>query len=185
MALTVEDGSIVSGANSYATVADTAAFFSSRGFTTPEGGYEPLLLLAMDALNGLDYRGQKTSEASDLPFPRKDVSNLDGVLYSDDSIPPNLRLAQMWLARHISEGSDPGAVAERTIKMEKVDVLEIEYATATSNEKNVTSFSDLPRVYNLLYHLIRPGSVGFFRTSSDNNTENSEGRTTIGVVDRA
>ena len=54
MALIIEDGSIVSGANSYAAHTDLADYAALRdvALTTDQGEREALLVKAMDALYG-------------------------------------------------------------------------------------------------------------------------------------
>lgn len=102
MALTIEDGSGVANANSYATVIATKAFATARGFalaTATDAVVELNLTLAKDYLEGLraEYQGTKTAKANALQFPRVGVE-VDGFAVDADEIPDCLVQAQMRLA---------------------------------------------------------------------------------------
>ena len=116
MTLTVEDGSVVAGANSYVSVADMeawaearnidllAVYAATRKITEPTGddataAIEGLLINAMDYLESLrgEYQGMKTAKDNPLQWPRSSVI-IDGWSLDDDEIPDCLVQAQMRLA---------------------------------------------------------------------------------------
>src|SRR4051812_42111718 len=101
MALTIEDGSGVSGANSYASVADARAYALARGltFSAVDGDVETALVLACDKLETYRFRGLKTDEAQALQWPRKCVY-IENALHplADDAIPARIVQAQCQLA---------------------------------------------------------------------------------------
>lgn len=125
MAIVIEDGTIVTGANSYATEAELTAYALARG-TTIASGQETLLLKAMDYLEQLDYVGTKYTKDQPLQWPRDGVY-IDGFPYTTTEIPPQVVTAQLAVALAINSGFDPLATIERATSREKLDVLEVEY----------------------------------------------------------
>ncbi len=152
MALIIEDGTGIVGANSYISVNDCTVYLSDRGFTLSTGTYEPFLLRAMDTLAGLTYCGLKANTVNDLQFPRTDIKDTQGVLYGGTVVPVAIQRAQLWLAHYVSIGNDLSEIAEPAIKKEKVDVLETEFFESTSNRK--IKIGDLPNVITYLRHLL-------------------------------
>ena len=153
MTLIVETGSIIANANSYVSVNDAQAFLSARGVSIDhnDNKCESLLLRSMDVLNALDYCGTRSTVAQALPFPRSGVSLSDSRPLADNAIPPELIAAQVWCAYYIWMGSDPSAVSVAGVKREKVDALEVEYATSS---KTSITVSDMPNVKNALKYLV-------------------------------
>lgn len=143
MALIVETGAGVSGANSYVSLADAQAFINARelGATLTEGH----LLRAMDALTDVQWSGYKAAASNPLPWPRTHVYDADGFSVDTDSVPASVVNAQIWLAYHIASGDDPAAIATPAIKSEKVDVLETTYAVSESATTRISLLS-LPNV---------------------------------------
>lgn len=105
MALTIEDGSLVAGADSYVSVADARTYAVKMGATFPpddddgNAAAEILLREAMSFLESLrsSYQGTKVSRDQDLQFPRVGVE-IDGFEVDSDSIPKELIQAQIELA---------------------------------------------------------------------------------------
>jgi hypothetical protein len=101
MALVVEDGSQVQGANSYISVDDARAYASARGLTLPvsSADVEILLTKALDFIEVFrsQFQGKKTSSAQALQWPRTRVV-IDGESFASDEIPEELRKAQAQLA---------------------------------------------------------------------------------------
>lgn len=141
MALVIEDGTGVADAVSLATSAEADAFLTLRGISLPSGmnNYEASLLSAMDAMKYLNYKGSKSYDGNQLPFPRDDIG-------FDDSIPTQVKEAQIWLCHYISTGVDLTAQATPAIKKTKVDVIETEFAVADVSQSKV-ALRDLPNVY--------------------------------------
>ena len=134
--LTVEDGSIVTGADSFVSVADAAQYLYDRGLITSESAITAgLLRRGLDALLALSCLA-----AYRLP------------LASVTDIPSELAQAQAWVAYYISvsASNDPTAIASGgTVKREKVDVIEREYMDG-DGKKSATSIADMPSVVGLL-----------------------------------
>jgi hypothetical protein len=97
MALTIEDGTGVAGANSYISVADAQDYADLRGLSVTIT--EALLIKACDYLEALrgDYQGEKTSGDNSLQWPRTGVT-VDGFSIGTDEIPDILISAQAQLA---------------------------------------------------------------------------------------
>ena len=96
MALTIEDGTVVSSANSYITDAEFTAYADSRGFTYPTTAAlrEPLIIRAMDYLENQPYKGWRVDPDNQLlPFPRSNVWS-NGRVIDSTEIPRELKSAQ-------------------------------------------------------------------------------------------
>ena len=155
MAIVVEDGSIVSGANSYVTEAELTTYATDRGITIT-GDTSVLLIKAMDWLEAQEFVGYKYTEDQPLQWPRFNYI-IDGYYKDSDYIPPELKNGLMALAVNIDSGIDPLASTQRTTKREKVDVLEVEYADNSVSEP-------ISRTHLVaLRKLLRGGSGGSLR----------------------
>lgn len=106
MALIVEDGSSVSGAESYISVADADAYHEARGNTAWDviDDKEALLRKATDYMVGkyrLRWAGVRTYSDQVLDWPRANVPVMDvhGIIYYDSSeIPQAIKHACAILA---------------------------------------------------------------------------------------
>ncbi len=99
MALIVEDGTEVSGANSYTAHTDLATYATLRDvtLTAVEAEREALLVEAMDALAGYNWKGERVTTTQDLAWPRYGVYR-DSQLLASDEIPRELFYGQLALA---------------------------------------------------------------------------------------
>ena len=152
MALTVEDGSIVTGADSYISVADFQAYNTARGYTLT-GDEEQLLLRAMLYVEQLSFKGYKLTKAQPLQWPRNGVS-IDGFEVTTSEIPQQLIDLQCEVALAIDGGDDPLGTIDRAVKREKVDVIEVEY------QDNAVPFSLNRKIKALESKLTRVSSGG-------------------------
>lgn len=102
MALIIEDGTIVAGANSYVTDVEYVAYALARGISlsVDQTVRETDLVSGRD---NLDYnyehklQGERVSCEQELAWPRYDVY-LHGCYIASNSIPDQLKSAQMELA---------------------------------------------------------------------------------------
>jgi hypothetical protein len=156
MALTVEDGSGVTGANSYVTVDYIKAFCLARGLVlpTPDSAIEVFAVQAFDYVESYRtrYQGSKTDSAQRTQFPRTGVV-IDGYYLPSGEIPAELKDAQCQATFEASE-TDLMPNSTSGIKKEKVDVLEVEYQDAPGGVAASPSF---PKVDNLLSSLFNSG----------------------------
>lgn len=115
--------------NSYASAEDLTAFASARAMHLPTET-EPLLIKAMDYLNGLNWYGSRAKLTQPLPWPRSGIT-FDGFSYPSASIPPQLIAAQCMLAVEAIEGELLGSNREAAIKSETVSgAVSVTYAVS-------------------------------------------------------
>lgn len=135
MALIIEDGSIVVGAQSVVTAAEMLTYANLRGLTVPsvEADREKLLILAMDYLKSIENRmkGTRTDVDQELPEPRQNVW-LFGETFDANTIPEEYKNAQIEAAIAANTQSLLLNESSQNVKKEKLDVLEIEYVDGGS-----------------------------------------------------
>jgi hypothetical protein len=140
LTIIIEDGSIVTGANSYVSEADLTAYATARGVTL-SGSTEQLLIQAMDYIESQQFLGKKLTQAQPLQWPRSGVY-IDGYSVSSSTIPNELKTALMATAVSVDEGNSPLSISEQAVKREKVDVIEVEYqdgSSATTYDPRITA----------------------------------------------
>ena len=144
MAVVVEDGSIVTGANSYNTLAELRAYALARGVTLSADD----TVLETQSTKAMDYfesfrdllQGSKSEPLTqELQFPRLGVY-IDGVLIDGDVIPTLVKSVQSQIVMEVHAGvtlqptSKGGVVTKR-----KVGPIEREFSDKYGR-------SDLPRM---------------------------------------
>ncbi len=151
MAIVVEDGTIVEGANSYVSTTELTAFASARSITLTAGA-ETLLIQAMDYIESLSYQGAKRNFTDQpLQWPRVNVY-IDGWYNSVDHIPQQLKDGLCHVAIAIDEGNGPDADVPRFTRSERVGDLEVVYASgAPSTPIN-------QKIHNSLWKLLSNSS---------------------------
>jgi hypothetical protein len=97
MSIIVEDGSGVSGANSYVTVSGVGVYATTYGYTewdTDANGdartdavKEQSLLRAMRYIEGLNWKGKTAVQGQALQWPRSEVYDRDQRLVDEDVVP--------------------------------------------------------------------------------------------------
>lgn len=162
MALVIEDGTVVAGANTYVDVETAKEYAAARGVDlgTDDVVTEQRLLGAMDYLESLRYRGRRTEPDEQLlAWPRSGVC-YDGVAIGSNIIPARLKAAQSQLVIELFNGvvifssSGASSTGGEFIKKEKVDVLETEYATPKETGEVLLSVASMPAVDALLRGLL-------------------------------
>jgi uncharacterized protein YunC (DUF1805 family) len=121
----VEDGSLVTGANSYISEADLTTYATDRGITIT-GTNAVLIIQAMDYIEQQSFKGFKFTEPQALVWPRAGVE-VDSFLVDSDEIPTLLIEGLAETALAIDAGNSPLATVTRSTKLEKVGELEVEY----------------------------------------------------------
>lgn len=152
MALIIEDGSLVTGAQSYVSVAELNAYAMARGITI-DGDPEQLLLKAMDYLETLQYIGLKRTRDQGLQWPRANVF-IDAYDFPDHEIPQELKNGQIEVALAEDAGNGPMQVITPGVKRERFDVFETEY------QDNVSNNNIDPSITRALYKLLVGGGAG-------------------------
>lgn len=142
--LIIEDGTGVSNANSYASVAECRAYAGLRGLAMPadDSAVEVLLVKGADYLETFEskYKGTKTQAAYALAWPRALVFMFNAhTPLPETTIPSQLKAAQCQLAsdQYGTDGTDgislqPAGTGQQVIS-EKVDVLETHYSDTHSS----------------------------------------------------
>lgn len=139
MALVAEDGSGVSGANTYVDVTYVDSYCELMNYTTWTGAAdtetetknkESAIYRSMQFFETLKYLGAKVDYTYPLSFPRQYIYLGTGDEFPNDEIPEDLKKA-------VAEGAyieyvTPGATFvsggdTKRVKRKKIDVLETEY----------------------------------------------------------
>tara|TARA_R110000823_G_scaffold225069_1_gene352913 strand:- start:1929 stop:2726 length:798 start_codon:yes stop_codon:yes gene_type:complete len=133
--LIIEDGSIVTGANSLSTDAELLAWASIRGKPVPatEPERDALQILAMDHITSKENRlkGGRVSELQALPYPRVGLC-VNGFNIDKATIPTNAKQAQLELAILAFTSGLFVDGQNQNVQREKLDTLEVEYFSGGS-----------------------------------------------------
>ena len=140
MALIIEDGSIVTDANSYVTIEEYANWADARFGAVRDSKpaldaklcYEGFILRATDYFETLSFKGSKVQSDQPLQWPRSGVV-IDGFKVSSTSIPKEVKTSIFELAYAEEQQRGQLDPLERGIKSEKIDVIEVTYADNASS----------------------------------------------------
>lgn len=141
--LVVEDGTGVTSSNTYASSAEFDTYTTDRAITL-SGSYTnaELLILAMDYIESLEYKGYKVLSTQSLQWPRTGVY-IDSYYNDDDTIPDELKNAQMQTAVAIDAGNNPLQTIPRQTVREKVGEIEVQYSSGANSvviDKKISYF---------------------------------------------
>jgi len=145
MALTVEDGTQVTGANSYVSRADVIAYAAARGVTlTDDATTDGYLIQAAQYIDQHEpnLKGYRVARDQAMAFPRNFVY-INGWYWAGDEIPTNLINCQCEFVIDLKNGVDlynRPLNANLAQKRAKVDVIEVDYAI-DKTPQNVTQTS--------------------------------------------
>lgn len=151
MALTVEDGSIVAGAESYCTVAFADTYHTNRGntaWTGTDAVKEAALRKATDYMLQVyrdRWQGYRAEDGQPLDWPRGWVV-VDGFAVDNDIVPTEVKNACAELAlRSLSANlyADQGQLKSRI----KVGPIETEYAAGSGQTKRYPAIESMLRPY--------------------------------------
>ncbi len=133
----VEDGTVVTGANSFVTAAFVLAYLTDRNVGTvwdsADGDVQNAAVLrAADYLKNeqrFDYRGSKLTYLQSMPWPRQGASERRGPVIPSNAVPWRMQHAQAELAGRFLSGTDLQPDLERggKVKTETVDVITTTY----------------------------------------------------------
>lgn len=149
--LVVEDGTGLTGANSYITAAEALAILDVKPTQLAAFGaltaaeQDNYLIWASDWLDDyMDWKGYKTIAASGLRWPRCGVQDRDSILIADNAIPDQLKQAvaetATWLINNdaAATGGQSSNLPEG-IKRVKADVVEVEFFDGGSADSQTGS----------------------------------------------
>lgn len=173
MPLIVETGSGANPlANSYATVAELRDYAEARGIdldAVTDAQAEAIMIKAMDYLESLatKFKGARATQAQPLQWPRIDVWGVSffDALYPSDSIPRELKYAQLSLAVEAQNGADllPSELpsAKGAIIKERIEgAVEIAYAN-NADRSRTPAFA---KANALLSSLLKSGGLTLARS---------------------
>lgn len=163
MALVVETGAVIAGAESYATVAEFDTYWTNRGDSTltalATADKEILLRIGTRWLDSrYKWRGTIVDNDQVLDWPRWGVEGSDGKYYDSDEIPTILKEALFEIAKQQNTADIFTTTTSRKVIREKLDVLEQEF----------TPHGDTVLRYPWIDSLLKPitlggASVAYFR----------------------
>lgn len=158
MTLIIEDGSNVSGANSYCTLTEIREYALQRGVTLTlnDSKLEVYSFKAMDYLEGKgdEYKGLRSNSDQSLSWPRMDVV-IEGVDFPVDDIPQAVKNAQCRLCMDVSAGIDllPTIEGGKFIVKETIGALSTEYSQIVGTK----SLPTLNAVRSILKPVLKNG----------------------------
>lgn len=130
--LIVEDGSIVPGANSYASKEQIDNFLENEEIVPPTNVYYLASKAAKEMDNKYPWMGRKVSKTQPMQWPRTGVGLCNSEI-ADDVIPPQLIDAQLYfLANKLTNDTEEGVRSDQALRRKKVGNLEIEFFDSKS-----------------------------------------------------
>lgn len=132
MALTIETGAVISGADSFATLDEFVDYSANYGVTISDDDVtnEALLRRAYLQMDGMAWKGCPASGEQTGAWPRYGVVR-NGYDVDSGSIPDQIVMGQMALAAEIyADDLDPPEGRKGQVKSETVDVISVTYETA-------------------------------------------------------
>ncbi|MEE4675361.1 DnaT-like ssDNA-binding protein [Pseudomonas alliivorans] len=159
--LIIEDGTGIADAESYATAEELARYAAKFGATIPaeQIAQEALLRRAALAMDGMTWKGRKSSSDQALAWPRREI-RLDGENKPERYLPARIQYGQMALAAEIhADDIDPIDKRKGAVTKEKVDgAVEREYATISNTSKRLLPAApDRPSATQFADYLQRRG----------------------------
>lgn len=132
--LIVEDGSGVTGGNSYVTLVEANEYIEANAFA-----YTSWSALTDDERNALlvwatryvearvDWEGYKVYPANVLSWPREGVIDHEGNAVDNDVVPYRVKAATIEMARFLIDNDRSAPGAREGISRIKADVIELEF----------------------------------------------------------
>ena len=158
MTLTVEDGSQVTGANTYVTDLEYTTYATAHGLTVgsdaPTREIELLNAMVFIESHRRVFRGLKVSKDQAVQWPRTAVW-VDSFPINADEIPEDLKNAQIEAAVATRAIGLLKTTNNQNVKRQKVDVLELEFFSGGSWEN-----ARADRVDVFLNVLLRNSALG-------------------------
>ncbi len=156
MALIVEDGSIVPGADTYVSREDYIAYAKSMGVTVEDNeATDVKLRKAANFIDSheADLKGTKVHRDQPMAFPREGVV-LENWPWSNHEIPRQVLLAQLNIALDIEAGIDPFNPPEnpsRIVIEERVEgAITVKYSDPRGGSRKLGRDSSATALMNLL-----------------------------------
>ena len=168
MALVVETGAVVPGADSYVSLANARALAASYGLTLPADNAEAEAALRNGAvyvgLQEPSMCGRRVSAAQSLAYPRQGVS-LYGFALASDVITPQIIHAQVVAAVEYGAGTDVRASSDgRVTETERVEgAVTVSYFNNGATGATTTITAALDALRPLLCGSVNGASFNVYR----------------------
>lgn len=167
MALIKEDGTIVTGANSYTDLADANAYFTAKGelgWAGDDSFKEQNLInatTAIDALYGERYISRIVDEepSQSLLWPREFTNDRNQRRINEDTIPNALKNAQMEMALLAQNGVDlfPEGNKANDITQSSVSIGDISESTTFQKlNKEQATYDGFREIELILRPILKP-----------------------------
>ena len=160
MALTVEDGTGITGANTYVSLADCATYHTNLGNTTWTGSdaaKTSAIYRAMAWLENQPFKGYKYDYDQALEWPRSGVVDRNGYAVGEDEIPPQIvnALCEAVLVELVS----PGALRPELERGGQVIEESISGAVTTKYASGAPATTDYTAISGLLKGLTKSRNI--------------------------
>ncbi|HID7510335.1 TPA: DnaT-like ssDNA-binding protein [Enterobacter hormaechei] len=168
MALVVETGNIVPGADSYISLSDARALAAKYGYVLPADDTEAEAALRNGAMYvGLQEPalcGKRVSAAQSLSFPRTGIS-LYGFQVANNVIPDQVKLAQLIAGVEYGNGADVRGISDgRVTTMERVEgAVTVQYANNGNTGATITITAAMDALRPLLCGANNGSSFNVYR----------------------
>jgi len=141
MTLVVETGALVSGANTYVSVANFKAWADDRNvtYTDDDGVIEHKIFRAMDYFETLHFLGVKSDENQALQWPRDQVY-IDGYAVESDEIPNEVKVAVYELVKIEFDEDSYMSPQERHTTSERIGDIQVSYANHAGMRRRTPAF---------------------------------------------
>jgi hypothetical protein len=156
MALVVEDGSVVSGANSYVTLTEFKTWADNRGIDYgTDYVLEQKILRAMDFLERQPFIGEKANEEQLLQWPRVEAV-IDGYYVDATEVPTEVKKALYEATVVEIQGYSELNTQDRRTVMEKIGDITVQYASNSDNRTITPALTfALSKIVNSAYLVSR------------------------------
>lgn len=157
MALVIEDGSLVAGANSYAAIETIDAYHAAHGnaaWTGEDTAKEAAILRAMLYIESLPWHGVKSTRDQALEWPRAYIVDHNGYGIDSNVIPPQVvqALAEAALRELVSAGTTLADAARDDV----LTSLDVAGAVKLAWASSAPTKTDYPIIKAILRGLIAP-----------------------------
>ena len=165
LTFTVEDGTGVTGANSYTTVAFADDYASMNASTVvawealTQAQKEHYLMWATHILDTLTkWEGNKVSQDNELSWPRQGVADKEGYMIESNTIPKAVKQATAFLAGTLIDTDITAIDPVRAFKKIEVDVIKLTWRDDVYTQQVAPFLRSLLAGLGILSS---PGSLGF------------------------
>lgn len=145
MALIVEDGSRVPGANTYVSLQGFKDWADARGIHYDSDSHvTQYIFRAMDYIETLSFIGFRETETQSLQWPRVNVV-IDGFSLDASTIPVELKNAVYETVKAIIDGDNKQDPIDRQVISETVDSISITYKDNAGMQRSTPAITSALR----------------------------------------